>query len=67
MAEKLTLFRVQDTTKQSIVSARIEAEPYSKLEKLSEETGISICKLTTMCINFAAARVEVKDLNDEVN
>lgn len=61
MDDKLTLFKVIDTTKQSTVSARIESEPYAILERYSQETGISICKLTSMFINFAAERVEIKE------
>ena len=61
MEEKLIVYKVGAPERTASVSARIEKEPYAKLEEVSEKTGISICKLTSLFIDYAYSHLEIKD------
>lgn len=58
--EKLVLHRIPKM-QQNIRPARIEVDAYEKLEELKQQTGLSICKLTSICIDFAYENAVILD------
>lgn len=61
MADKLILTKERAT--QGTKPALVETETHAKLKHLSLETGISMVKLITKCVDFALENMEIQEVN----
>ena len=59
--EKLILYKQRKRTNESLYRVRVTGEAYTVVEKMAEETNLSMAEVCTKMILFAAAHCEIKE------